>query len=564
MKSDYSIKTLLPLLGICLVIGISSGLIIGYMTPDHMDHMVTAILTACVSVMSTLVVLFFLFLRPTFKQMGTIAHCLTNNVKVPKEQEEKIFKNTLITGLYKAITDYVGDFYARAKRLGSSGNTIAIGSAEVSNFVDNLNETIQNQAQKSIQIASAAEEISQSTSHVADSLLEAFSTASSTHASCLEGETAINKAIKTIHGVNQQVKETSDSINNLKTKSEQIQSITEVINSVAEQTNLLALNAAIEAARAGEHGRGFAVVADEVRELANKTATATSDIAKMLSEIRGETVTAVGTMEGLVLNVDDVVDKTELIGTTLQNINEQASSSENQAREIQEMIQEHVIATSEISNSIEHVRVELQQTEKDTVIASEQAMKLAAISETISNDLSIFNLGTIHDTHKKLALKMAQEVTELFENSIKNNLIPENHLFDRDYKPISGTDPQKYKTKYDEFCDSYLPAIQEKYISENPKLTYSVCIDPGGYVPTHNNVFAKPSVGDFQTDLLHSRSKRLYTDPTGIRCGSHTQEFLMQTYKRDTGEIFHDLSVPIYVNGQHWGGVRLGYKAEGE
>jgi methyl-accepting chemotaxis protein len=564
MKSDYSIKTLLPLLGICLVIGISSGLTIGYMTPDHMDHMVTAIFTACVSVMSTLVVLFFLFLRPTFKQMGTIAHCLTNNLKVPTEEEEKILRNTLITGLYKAITDYVGDFYARAKRLGSSGNTIAIGSAEVSSFVDNLNGTIQNQAQKSIQIASAAEEISQSTSHVADSLLEAVSAASSTHASCVEGETAINKAIKTIHGVNQQVKETSDSINNLKTKSEQIQSITEVINSVAEQTNLLALNAAIEAARAGEHGRGFAVVADEVRELANKTASATSDIAKMLGEIRGETVTAVGTMEELVLNVDDVVDKTELIGTTLQNINEQASSSESQAREIQEMIQEHVLATSEISNSIEHVRAELQQTEKDAVIASEQAMKLAAISETISNDLSIFNLGTIHDKHKALALKMAQEVTELFENSIENNLIPENYLFDREYKPISGTDPQKYHTKYDDFCDSYLPAIQEKYVSEHPKLAYSICTDPGGYVPTHNNVFAKPAVGDFQTDLLHSRSKRLYTDPTGIRCGSHTQEFLMQTYKRDTGEIFHDLSVPIYVNGQHWGGVRLGYKAEGE
>jgi methyl-accepting chemotaxis protein len=61
---------------------------------------------------------------------------------------------------------------------------------------------------------------------------------------------------------------------------------------------------------------------------------------------------------------------------------------------------------------------------------------------------------------------------------------------------------------------------------------------------------------------VHSRSKRLFTDRTGIRCGSHQQALLMQTYTRDTGELMHDLSVPIFVQGRHWGGLRLGYKPE--
>ncbi|PCI22002.1 MAG: chemotaxis protein, partial [Piscirickettsiaceae bacterium] len=202
------------------------------------------------------------------------------------------------------------------------------------------------------------------------------------------------------------------------------------------------------------------------------------------------------------------------------------------------------------------------KTEKEAVTASEQAMKLAAISETIYNDLSIFNLGTIHDKLKSVTKKMAIEVQQLFENALENNLIPENYIFDKEYQPISATNPQKYKTKFDDFCDANLPSIQERYLTENPELVYSICTDPNGYVPTHNNIFAKPPTGDYNTDLLHSRSKRLFNDPTGIRCGSHTQDFLLQTYKRDTGEIFHDLSVPIYVNGQHWGGVRVGYKAE--
>jgi len=154
-----------------------------------------------------------------------------------------------------------------------------------------------------------------------------------------------------------------------------------------------------------------------------------------------------------------VVESTELIGQTLSNINTEATASENQARDIQGMILEHVMATSEISNSIEQVRQKLKLTEKESATASEQAMKLFAISETIYNDLSIFNLGSIHDDIKKAG-------------------------------------------------------------------------------------------------------KRLFQGPTGILCGSHTQEFLLQTYKCDTGEILHDLSAPIYVNGQHWGAIRMGYKAE--
>jgi methyl-accepting chemotaxis protein len=80
-------------------------------------------------------------------------------------------------------------------------------------------------------------------------------------------------------------------------------------------------------------------------------------------------------------------------------------------------------------------------------------------------------------------------------------------------------------------------------------------------VPTHNDKFAKALTGNYDMDLINSRSKRLFNDRTGSRCGSHTKKMLLQTYKRDTGEIMHDLSVPIYVGGRHWGGFRMGYKA---
>ena len=93
-------------------------------------------------------------------------------------------------------------------------------------------------------------------------------------------------------------------------------------------------------------------------------------------------------------------------------------------------------------------------------------------------------------------------------------------------------------------------------------LVFAIACTQEGYVPTHNLAFSQPLTGDPVADNLHNRSKRKFADRTGIRCGSHQQPLLLQTYTRDTGELMHDLSVPIWVQGRHWGGLRLGYKPE--
>ncbi len=558
-NNSYSITHLFSLFSASLAIAIILGLSVSASTGGSL---MSAALIAALSVSATMLLTFFLLLRPSHRSLSNISITLVGNEELHSTELTKIQRNPLISHLHQALNNHLDEFKLLANNLGKSGNTIAIGSAEVSSFVDSLNQTIQNQTDKATQISSAAEEISQSTSQIASMLSQAVDAAARTHSVCNEGEGAINAAIDTISNVHQQVQESSTSINALKDKSEKIQSITEVIDGVAAQTNLLALNAAIEAARAGEHGRGFAVVADEVRELANKTAKATSDIAKMLAEIRGETGTAATIMGKLVGDVDEVVDKTNLIGHTLTTINAEASASENQARDIQEMIQEHVLATAEISNSIEQVRSDLESTEKESVNASSQAMNLATISENIYNDLSAFNVDGAHNEVKNAAIKMTAEVQNLFESAIKNQQITESKLFDSNYQPIAGTDPEKYSTQFDDFCDKNLPSIQERYLKSLPNLMYSATANKDGYLPTHNNIFAKPPTGNYETDLVHSRSKRLYQDPLSLRCGSHTQESLLQTYKRDTGEICHDMSVPLYINGRHWGAVRIGYTAE--
>ena len=147
----------------------------------------------------------------------------------------------------------------------------------------------------------------------------------------------------------------------------------------------------------------------------------------------------------------------------------------------------------------------------------------------------------------------------MFEDAIDTGRIKKSALFSRQYREIAGTHPQKFSTDFDEFTDQVLPAIQEPILQRLSFIAYAGAVDDHGYFPTHNKKFSQPLTGDIDKDLVNNRTKRIFTDRTGSRCGSHTREFLLQTYKRDTGEVMHDLSVPIYVHGEHWGGFRVGY-----
>jgi methyl-accepting chemotaxis protein len=191
-----------------------------------------------------------------------------------------------------------------------------------------------------------------------------------------------------------------------------------------------------------------------------------------------------------------------------------------------------------------------------------QTLGLTELSEGFFEKLVSLNLQTLHQRMYTVARAAADAVQEVFEQAIAKGQISASDLLSQDHPPVPNTNPQKYSSRFDAFTDRVLPAIQEAVLQQSPQLVFAICTNQRGYVPTHNNKFAHPLTGRYEVDLVNSRSKRIFSDRTGSRCGAHTRKVLLQTYKRDTGEIMHDLSVPIWVNGQHWGGFRMGYKAD--
>lgn len=459
-----------------------------------------------------------------------------------------------------------GDIFSKSanaddigSKLSKSANDNAVSAAEVSYSADTLKTKLDNQVQEVSQIAQNSEEMTvtvQQSAQQAEIAAEMAIQARDTGAS---GQQALTEAMQNIRELNSQAAETLVLIEQLNEKSLKIQDVTKVIEEIAEQTNLLALNAAIEAARAGDHGRGFAVVADEVRQLASRTASATGEVETIVDEIRAETQQVVSRIQTLSSDVEKGTSAMEEISAQLGGISDQSAEVEAQISTIAEGARNNRNNLETIFTSLQTVRHELEESDGEVQQLARQAAALMEAAEYSNAVLATASDENYHQQFYQIARDTADQVTEAFERAIDSGQMNENALFDRNYVPVQGTNPQLYNTQYDKFTDQVLPSIQEPALSRNPSMVYAICTDPNGYVATHNNQFANAPTGDYETDLVKCRSKRIFNDRTGARCGCHTNTMLLQTYKRDTGEIMHDLSVPIYINGRHWGGLRIGY-----
>ena len=158
------------------------------------------------------------------------------------------------------------------------------------------------------------------------------------------------------------------------------------------------------------------------------------------------------------------------------------------------------------------------------------------------------------------ANQLAAETSQMLERWLQSRAITEEKLFGRLYYPIARTDPPKYTTEYSSLADRDLPALQEAVVRKSGTVVFAVVTDVNGYLPTHNQRYSMPLTGNLAFDLVNNRTKRIFGDRTGIAAARNEAPYLLQKYKRDTGELMADLSVPVKVRGKHWGCVRIGYR----
>lgn len=264
--------------------------------------------------------------------------------------------------------------------LGSAGQ-LATAAEELSAITEQSNTGVMRQQGEIDQVATAMNEMSATVSEVSNNAANAASAAQDADNNAKDGWQVVNTTVETINNLASEVERTSEVIENLKGDSISIGTVLDVIRDIAEQTNLLALNAAIEAARAGEQGRGFAVVADEVRTLASRTQQSTREINDMIERLQNGANQAVSVMEMGRAKAEESVEQAAKAGEALQSITSVVDNIKSMNMQIASAAEEQSSTAEEINRNIVNISEVAQDTangSQQTANASDQLAKLAS------------------------------------------------------------------------------------------------------------------------------------------------------------------------------------------
>ena len=273
-----------------------------------------------------------------------------------------------------------------------SSSMLTNAANDLNKITDESSKMVDQQQEETNLISQAIQEIQSTAVHVSESTADASLAAHDAETAANQGSDIVTQTINSIEELAAEISSSANTINELQSNTNEISNILNVILGIAEQTNLLALNAAIEAARAGEQGRGFAVVADEVRHLAKNTQDATQEIEKMILVLQSGTSSAVAAMTSSHQRSTDAVNQVKHEEESLSNINQSVTKIRDMNDRISATTEEQASVTAEVGRNISNITDITKKTTQSIHSISQSAGQLATLASQLSSKISYFNV----------------------------------------------------------------------------------------------------------------------------------------------------------------------------
>ncbi len=320
----------------------------------------------------------------SLKEMASGEGDLTTRLKSESNDE--------IGVLVESFNCFISKLQGVIAEVSGSTGRVAEAAAEMKRSSEMSVRGMESQQQEITQVVSAMADMTGSVESVANSAGQAVNIANVASAEADAGKRVVEENMLVINGLAGEVEHAAEVIQELESHSESIGQVLNVIQEIAEQTNLLALNAAIEAARAGEQGRGFAVVADEVRTLANRTHESTREINDMIIRLQTGTQNAVQTMMQGQKQAQDSVNQASRVGESLERITQGITEISDMNIQIASAAEEQSAVTQEINNNIVNLGQVVKQVTEDAHIAEGGSEKLAVLAQQLREQVSVFRV----------------------------------------------------------------------------------------------------------------------------------------------------------------------------
>jgi methyl-accepting chemotaxis protein len=496
---------------------------------------------------------FFLSVAIPLRKMTQIIEAGDFSKDIAVETNDEVRK---LADAYNHFATKIREMLGNSKRMGIS---IAVGSTRTTKLTADSAQDAQRQGefssritQTSQEVADAIGNVAQVTAHINGSTLENLEAAKLTRQELMEADTGMATT-------NMRLLEFAELVGRLAERSERINDVVQLIEGVAGQTKLLALNASIEAAHAGDVGKGFAVVAEEVRKLSDNVGEAADEISQNLGAMLKDVEQ---TSQGIQEITEDFQGTSVILGRVSEHFAKMVLSFEENTAHLNDA----TIAVESISGTSQEIHqqaksiLDLSNTaDRRLKEANHYSVDMNRATETLLEQVSRFRTGTgelesvVEATFHWRDVLQAR-IQELADRGV--------NIFDREYRPVPHTDPQKYLTSYADIFPRELQAIIDE-ARRDLGSTYAVPLDINGYLAIHHTGANESMTGDPRIDLVRSRHQRIFANnDTEKRRSRNTETFLLQTYMRDTGEILNDLSMPIHISGKHWGAIVTGHNPD--
>jgi len=360
-------------------------------------------------------------------------------------------------------------------------------------------------------------------------------------------------------GAGRQLAEFAQRVARLNAQSERIGAVARLIEEISNQTQMLALNATIEAAHAGAAGRGFGVVAGEVGKLSDRVRSAAAEISDHLGTMLEEMALTGQGVQDLTQSFQGtsavLTRAAERFGRLVQDFEENTGQLASASAAV-----EQVSATAEgIHQQARDIQALSQEAGRRLGDATQLCADMNRSTEKLLEQVARFRTG---ESELDRAIRLGAHWRDVIAARLEALAARGFDLFDQDYRPVPGTEPQKFLTSYAEAMVAEMQQVYDKARAEIGS-TYALAARADGYLACHHSDASMPPTGDPAVDKLKSRHQRFYfsNEAERRRC-RNTEPFLFQTYLRDTGEIVNDLALPIHVQGRHWGCLSLGFSPD--